>query len=100
MELINNINITDKQKTKLNQLIEDAIKKTEQKKIQSFLKTKERKNKNNKITYELRKKDAFFCECCNKTVDKYYITKHNETKSHIANMEKHLSETNIYANNC
>ena len=96
MEKVNTLNLTQKQKDKLLQILQT----TEDKKIQKFISRKQHKRQNNEHTYELRKKDAFFCECCNKTVDKYYITKHNETKSHIANHEKNLCKTNIYANNC
>jgi len=39
----------------------------------------------NKAYYD-RKKDEHktFCECCNKSISKYYFTHHTKTASHIA----------------
>jgi phage terminase large subunit-like protein len=91
MEKVNTLNLTQKQKDQLLRLLEI----TQDKKIQKFISRKQHKRQNNEKTYETRKSDAIFCQCCNKTVDKYYITKHNETKTHIANLKKEFCETNV-----
>jgi len=86
MDKIENLNLTNKQKDKLKQILESS----QEKRIQKFVARKQHKRQNNINTYETRKELTIKCECCNVTFDKYYEKTHNKTTKHKVNMEKRL----------
>jgi len=58
------------------------------KKIQNMLNTPQRMKLKNHNYYETkRKQNHTFCECCNMSIDKYYMNTHIKTKKHLE-MEK------------
>ena len=54
-------------------------------KINNYIKRLETKKKNNEAYYNERKLKCIHCECCNKDIDKYFYKKHLLTAKHIAN---------------